>query len=166
MTQRLSRTETVLEDITSKVSILEYDVSIFRKMLLDDENKIDNQAQRLNSVTQRLLQCEANIRAIDSNYVSLEQMYKMSVSSNDLSERRLEEQSTSNSKECRELANSRDLHEQEIQSLKKRIEELEMSAQTRDSKQEKPSVQTLPYAKSTGSMSPLEAVRQTGNVAV
>ena len=165
VTQRLSRTETVLEGITSKVSMLEYDVNIFRKMLLDDENKIDNQAQTLNSVTQRLLQCEANIRAVHSNYVSLDQTYKMSVASNDLSERRLQEQNTSNSKECRELANSRDLHEQEIQSLKKRIEELEMSVQTRDSKQEKPSVQTLPCAKSTGSMPPLEPVRQMMNVA-
>ena len=166
VTQRLSRTETVLEDMTSKASMLEYDVSVFRKTLLDDENKVDNQAQTLNSVTQRLLQCEANIRTIHSSYVSFEQMYKTSVSSNDLLERRLQEQNTSNSKECRELANSRDLHEQEIQSLKKRIEELEMSVQTRDSKQEKPSVQTLPHAKSIGSMLPLEPVRQTGNVAV
>ena len=44
VTQRFSRTETVLEDKTSKVSMLEYDVSVFRKTLLDDENKIDNQA--------------------------------------------------------------------------------------------------------------------------
>ena len=42
VTQRLSRTETVLEDIASKVSMLEYDVSVFRKTLLDDENKIDS----------------------------------------------------------------------------------------------------------------------------
>ena len=41
-----------------------------------------------------------------------------------------------------------------------------MSVQTRDSKQEKPSVQPFPYAKSTGSMTPLEPVRQLGNVAV
>ena len=165
VTQRLSRTETVLEDITSKVSMLEYDLSVFRKTLLDDENKIDNQAQTLNSVTQRLLQCEANIRAVDSNYVSLGQTFKTSVASNDLLERRLQEQNTSNKTECRELANSRDLHEQEIQSLKKRSEELEMSVQTRDLKQEKPSVQTLPHAKSTGSMTPLEPVRQMVNVA-
>ena len=78
----------------------------------------------------------------------------------------MQEQNTSNSNECRELANSRDLHEQELQSLKKRIEELEMSVQTRGSNQEKPSVQTLPYAKSTGSMPPLEPVRQIAHVAV
>ena len=91
VTQRLSRTETVLEDITSKVSMLEYDVSVFRKTLLDDENKIDNQAQTLNSVTKRLLQCESDIRTLDSDYVSLGQTYKMSVASNDLLERRLQE---------------------------------------------------------------------------
>ena len=96
VTQRVAQTETFLEDITSKVSMLEYDVSIFRKMLLDDENKIENQAQTFNSVTQRLLQCESDIRAIHSNYVSLGQTYKTSVASNDLSERRLQEQNTSN----------------------------------------------------------------------
>ena len=76
VTQRLSRTETVLEDISSKVSMLEYDVCKFRKVLLDDENKIDNQAQTLNSVTPRLLQCETNIPAVASNYVSLRQTFK------------------------------------------------------------------------------------------
>ena len=35
VTQRVSQTETFLEDTNSKVSMLKYDVSVFR-MLLDD----------------------------------------------------------------------------------------------------------------------------------
>ena len=104
--------------------------------------------QTLNSVTERLSECESSIQTMHSNYTLL--MYKTTDSSNDLLERRLhatEEQSTSNNRNCRELAYSRDLHEQEIQSLKKRIEELEMAVQARDSNREKPSVQTLPHVK-------------------
>ena len=104
--------------------------------------RIKSHAQTLNSVAERLLECESSIQTMHSNYTLL--MYKTTDSSNDLLERRLhatEEQSTSNNRNCRELADSRDLHEQEIQSLKKRIEELEMAVQVRDSNREKPSVQ-------------------------
>ena len=65
----------------------------------------------------------------------------------------------------------RDLHEQENQSLKKRIEELEMAVQARDSNREKPSVQKVPYVKIPSSVAmmagkPFREVRQTANVAV
>ena len=58
VTQRIAQTETFLEDITSKVSMLEVHVSNVRGMLLDDENKIENQTQTLDSVTQRVSQTE------------------------------------------------------------------------------------------------------------
>ena len=204
VTQRLSQTETSLEDITSQVSRLKEDLSMIRRIFLDDEAKIENHtqtlnsvtqkisqfetcldedlvlslsrlfedddarieshAQTLNSVTERLSECESSIQTMHSNYTLL--MYKAATdSSNDLFESRLhatEEQSTSNNRNCRELADSRDLHEQEIQSLKKRIEELEMAVQARDSNREKPSVQTLPHVKKPVT----QPVGQTANVAV
>ena len=163
VTQRLSQTETSLEDITSKVSSFEFAVSAAREWLLDDEAKIKSHAQTLNSVTERLSECESSIQTMHSRFTFL--MYKTTDSSNDLFERRLhvtEEQSTSNNRNCRELADSRDLHEQEIQPLKKRIEELEMAVQARDSNREKPSVQTLPHVK----VPVTQPVGQTANVAV
>ena len=203
VTQRLSQTETSLEDITSQVSMLKEDLSMIRQILRDDEDKIENHTQTLNSVTQeisqvvtyldedlfpkvsgkfqnddirikshaqtlssvteRLSECESSIQTMHSRFTFL--MYKTTDSSNDLFERRLhvtEEQSVSNNRNCRELADSRDLHEQEIQSLKKRIEELEMAVQARDSNREKPSVQTLPHVK----VPVTQPVGQTANVAV
>ena len=56
VTQRLSQTETSLEDITSQVSMLKEDLSMIRQILRDDEDKIENHAQTLNSVTQEISQ--------------------------------------------------------------------------------------------------------------
>ena len=150
VTQRLSQSETSLEDITSQVSMLKEDLSMIRRILRDDEDKIENHtqtvnsvtqemsqfvtyldedlvpkvsgnfqkddirikshAQTLNSVTERLSECESSIQTMHSRYTLL--MYKATDSSNALLERRFhatEEQSTSNNKNCREVADSRDL---------------------------------------------------------
>ena len=42
LTQRIAQTETFLEDVTSKVSMLEFDVRNVRGMLLEDERKSEN----------------------------------------------------------------------------------------------------------------------------
>ena len=72
VTQRIAQTETFLEDITSKVSMLEFDISNVRGMLLDDENKIENQTQTLDSVTQRVSQTETFLEDITSKVSMLE----------------------------------------------------------------------------------------------
>ena len=116
VTQRLSQTETSLEDITSKVSMLKEVLSMIKRISQDDDTWYESHTQTLNSVMQRLSDCESSIQTIHSNYAWLDQLFKTTASSNDLSERRLhvtEEQSTSNKRKCRELADSRDLHEQE-----------------------------------------------------
>ena len=66
--ERQRHSETFLEDITSKVSSLEFDVSTVRERLLDDEDKIENKAQTLNSVTQRVSQTETFLEDITQRF--------------------------------------------------------------------------------------------------
>ena len=68
VTQRLSQTETSLEDITSQVSMLKEDLSMIRRIFLDDEVKIKRHAQTLNSVTERLSECESSIQTMHSKF--------------------------------------------------------------------------------------------------
>ena len=96
--QGVAQIETYLEDLVPSVS----------RNFEDNDARIESHAQTLNSVTERLSECESSIQTMHSKFTFL--MYKTTDSSNDLFERRLhvtEEQSASNNRNCRELADPR-----------------------------------------------------------